>query len=132
MIQRHSNIQAKQAFTLAEIAVVAVVFSVTTMLALPRLANTIERMRAEEGKQLLTAVYAAQKRYWQENGKTYTDNLANLDIDIRPNAHFENIQLDASGFPLVQMDRKTGSYTLTIDETGQVYCMGTICYEIGL
>ena len=132
MTNRHPDIRQHQAFTLAEITLVAVIFSVTAMLALPRLANTIERMRAEEGKQLLLTIYAAEKRYWQENGQAYTDDLSKLDVAIRPDGNFDNIQLDASGFPLVQMDRTSGAYTLTIDETGHVYCMGTLCYELGL
>ncbi len=129
---RPYRIKREHGFTLAEIALVSIVFSVTTMLALPRLANTVERMRAEEGKQMLMAIYAAQKRYWQENAHTYTDDLNALDIEIRPNSNFENIQLNSSGFPLVQMDRTTGAYTLTINEMGNIYCMGTMCYELGL
>ncbi|MFA5261293.1 MAG: prepilin-type N-terminal cleavage/methylation domain-containing protein [Candidatus Omnitrophota bacterium] len=132
MITRYPDIRRRQAFTLAELTVVAVVLGVLSMIAIPRLGNTVERMRVEEGKQMLLAIYAAQKRYWQENGQTYTDNFDDLDIDIRPSAKFENIQLDASGYPLAQMDRTNGAYTLTINEMGQVYCMGTICYELGL
>lgn len=132
MITRCPNIRTRQAFTLAELTVVAVVLGVLSMIAIPRLGNTVERMRAEEGKQILMAVYAAQKRYWQEHGQTYTDDFDNLDIDMRPSTNFENIQLDASGFPLAQIDRANGTYTLTINEMGQMYCIGTICYELGL
>ncbi len=132
MITRCPNIRTRQAFTLAELTVVAVVLGVFSMVAIPRLGNTVERMRAEEGKQMLMAIYAAQKRYWQENAHTYTDDLDALDIEIRPNSNFENIQLNSSGFPLVQMDRTTGAYTLTINEMGNIYCMGTMCYELGL
>lgn len=132
MITKCPNIRTRQAFTLAELTVVAVVLGVLSMIAIPRLGKTVERMRAEEGKQMLMAIYAAQKRYWQENAHTYTDDIAALDIEIRPNSNFENIQLNSSGFPLVQMDRTTGAYTLTINEMGNIYCMGTLCYELGL
>ncbi|HQO58071.1 MAG TPA: prepilin-type N-terminal cleavage/methylation domain-containing protein [Candidatus Omnitrophota bacterium] len=124
--------RTRQAFTLAELTVVAVVLGVLSMIAIPRLGNTVERMRAEEGKQMLRAIYAAQKRYWQENAHTYTDDFDALDIEIRPNSKFENIELDASGYPLAQMDRTNGAYTLTINEMGNIYCVGTMCYDLGL
>ncbi len=131
MFRSDKTYSRDRAFTLVEVILVTVVFGVAATFAVPRLAYTIERMRAEEGKQILLALYAAQKRYWQENGQNYTDNLDDLDVNIRNSPYFENIQVSTAS-PLAQLERKNGTYTLTIDEQAQIYCTGTMCYEMGL
>ena len=125
---------AQSGFSLIEIVVVCVLAGVFAGLAVPRLTGIVERGRAEEGRQLLSQVYGAQMRFWQEHNHTYPADLTAIDIDLRGNSHFKNLTLFADSVCRCQsaITRSDGSYTLTIDRAGVITCSGGRCGDIGL
>ena len=118
-------------FTLMEMLVVLIVVSVMAGFALPAYSTHVERVRASEGVQLLTALLAAQERYRIENN-AYATAMASLDIDL-PNASNFTVppNLFNAAARVATIDRSDGSYTLCINSTGVVSCSGTanICAQ---
>ncbi len=88
----------KSAFTLLEVMVVTIIVGILAALALPNYFLAIERMRANNARQTLLEIYAAQKRYFSQNGtwntntnaftSFYAANISALGIVIRPDAMF--------------------------------------------
>lgn len=112
-------------FTLAEIITVIIILGVLTTLALPRLTGTIERTRATEGVQILTALLSAQKTYEFETG-SYTADPDDLDVEITTASYF-NIPptvadpADPVANPIAEI-RRTNAYRLGINEEGLITC----------
>jgi prepilin-type N-terminal cleavage/methylation domain-containing protein len=69
----------RKGFTLVELAVVIVIIGVLAAFGVPRFLKSVERSKAAEAFQYLSAVRAAQERYLAKEG-TYTSVLTNLDI----------------------------------------------------
>lgn len=121
----------KSGFTLMEMLVVVIILGVVAGIAMPSYTLHIERVRASEGVQLLTALLAAQERYRLENA-AYTTAIANLDIDL-PNA--SNFTVPPNLYNLATrvatIVRSDNSYTLCINSTGVVSCSGAanICSQ---
>lgn len=111
-------------FTLLEILVVVIIVGVLAGVALPTYSVHIERVRAAEGVQLLTALLASQERYRLENN-AYTTVMANLDIDL-PNAANFTVPptLFNAAARVASIARADGSYTLCINSTGVISCDG--------
>ena len=113
-------------FTLTEIIVVIIIMGVLASAALPKFTGTVERVRAAEGVQLLTALLGAQKAYEFENG-SYSAVLADLDIEV-PRAN--NFVLpptvanpvDPVANPIASI-RRSNAYWLRINENGQITCV---------
>jgi prepilin-type N-terminal cleavage/methylation domain-containing protein len=139
MIKRTDSIltdfpgRRRGAFTLLEIIVVTIILGVIAALAVPRMGQTMERMRAEHGRQVLLTLYGAQKRYWQENGHTYANGTDQLDIDLRPDPNFTFEVLNVN--PIARANRDSGSwvgdYVLEISDAGTVTCTGSGCARLG-
>jgi prepilin-type N-terminal cleavage/methylation domain-containing protein len=114
----------RRGFTLMEIMVVVVIVAALASLALPRFTSTVERVRASEGVQLLTALLGAQKVYQLENGN-YANSLASLEVEILRADGFNvgsiNVQNNPNNVASIQ---RTGAYTLRIDEDGNIFCAG--------
>lgn len=114
-----------------EVMVVIVLVGVLAAFALPSYATHVERVKASEGVQLLTALLASQERYRLENN-VYATNIANLDIDI-PNASNFAVppNLYNSAARVASIVRSNGDYTLCISSTGVISCDGsaTICSQ---
>jgi prepilin-type N-terminal cleavage/methylation domain-containing protein len=119
-----SDNHRQSGFTLMEVLVVMIIMGVLAGVALPSYGVHIERVRATEGVQLLTALLAAQERFRLENN-AYTTAIANLDIDL-PNA--ANFTVPPNLFNLTtrvaSIVRTDNSYTLCINSTGVVSCSG--------
>lgn len=111
-------------FTLLEILIVVVIVGVLATVALPTYSVHIERVRASEGVQLLSALLAAQERYRQENN-SYTTVMADLDIEL-PNAANFTVPptLYNAAARVATIARSDGSYTLCINSTGVISCDG--------
>ena len=114
-------------FTLTEIMVTIIIVSVLASVALPRFTGVIERVRAVEWVQIWTALLGAQKAYEAEHGN-YSAILADLDIEIDRAANFNLPPTvvapdpdDLNADPVAAITR-TGSYTLDIDEDGDIGC----------
>jgi hypothetical protein len=82
---------------------------------------------------LLTALLGAQKAFEFENG-TYTASLAVLDIDFpTPPSNFA-MPTVANNANAVASITRTGGYTLSIDEDGNISCSnngGITCGRAG-
>ena len=118
-------IKQDHGFTLTEIIIAIVIVGVLATLALPRFTGALERVRASEGVQILTALLRAQKAYEIENG-SYSAVLADLDVAIERAENFDlpptvTNPADPVANPIASIKR-TGSYTLDINENGDINC----------
>ena len=77
----------RSGFTLVELAVVVVIIGVLAAFAVPRFLASVERSKAAEAFNYLSAVQAAQERYHAREG-TYADTLDNLDIKLTAPKYF--------------------------------------------
>ncbi|MGB2822193.1 MAG: prepilin-type N-terminal cleavage/methylation domain-containing protein [Phycisphaerae bacterium] len=68
-------------FTLVELAVVVVIIGVLAAFAVPRFLASVERSKAAESFNYLSAVQASQERYHARQG-TYASNVNDLDIRL--------------------------------------------------
>ncbi len=129
----------QKAFTLMEVLSTVVILMVMATLAFPKLMVTIEQGRAAEAKNILINLLGAQKRYALTNDGTYTLDIDNLDIEIRPLNDFNAPTLtDPLGVTAIaSITRKAGApytYTLGILADGTISCgnaVGTICQNLG-
>jgi len=114
-------------FTMTEIVVVIIITGALASLALPRMTGTLERARAAEGVQMLTAYIKAQEIYKAEHGDYLTlfggaDNF--LDINVLNSSYFKPTRL-ATGYmdpgPIFWIWRKN-AYFLGMAADGTVTC----------
>jgi prepilin-type N-terminal cleavage/methylation domain-containing protein len=73
------SVSTRKGFTLVELAVVIVIIGVLAAFGVPRFLKSVERSKAAEAFQYLSAVRAAQERYSAKEG-IYTSVLTYLDI----------------------------------------------------
>ena len=136
----------KMAFTLTELMIVIIVIGVLASMALPQYTVSVERVRSAEGVNILESVLNSEQRWATDNGNTFTNNIANLDVTYSTFGNFSAII--ASDFPgilpapgvnseLVRIRRNAASpfdYTLHITATGTISCTGgsgSICTKMG-
>lgn len=77
----HRNSRSS-AFTLTEVMVVVIIIGVLAAIAMPRYEVAVEKVRASEGVNILTALLSAEKRYALDNNNTYTAVFAQLDFTM--------------------------------------------------
>ncbi len=99
-------------FTLVELAVVIIIIGVLAAFAVPRFLDSVERSKAAESFNYLSAVRAAQERYQVRQG-TYTDDLTKLDIKM-PQPKYFAVGTPAAGTTGSLED----SWTLTLTRSG--------------
>jgi type IV pilus assembly protein PilA len=78
---------SKEGFSLVELAVVVVIIGVLAAFAVPRFRASVERSKAAEAFNYLSAVQAAQERYHARQS-TYADDLDTLDIKFSAPKYF--------------------------------------------
>ena len=85
-------------FTLVELAVVIIVIGVLASFAVPRFRDSVERSKASESFNYLSAVRAAQERFAARQG-TYADDLDTLDIQMSAPRYFDvgTVEAGSSG-----------------------------------
>src|SRR5574339_335445 len=82
-------------FTLVELAVVIIIIGVLAAFAVPRFLDSVERSKAAEAFNYLSAVRAAQERYQVRQG-TYADDVTKLDIQM-PTPKYFSVGTPAAG-----------------------------------
>jgi len=128
-----------RAFTLLEVLIVIVIIGALAALALPSYNTHIERVRASEAVQNLTAVLSAQKRFQLESPtSSYAAGMGSLDITVTGSNDFGPPNAtNAATVANITRNSTTTPYTLYIDPSGQITCTcvaatcGTICTQIG-
>ena len=88
--------QKRRGFTLVELAVVVVIIGVLAAFAVPRFMASVERSKAAEAFNYLSAVQSAQERYHARQG-TYASSLDDLDIKLTPPKYYTVGQIVAGG-----------------------------------
>ncbi|HEX8522839.1 MAG TPA: prepilin-type N-terminal cleavage/methylation domain-containing protein [Tepidisphaeraceae bacterium] len=114
---RHS--QGRKGFTLVELAVVIIIIGVLAAFAVPRFLDAVERSKAAESFNYLSAVRAAQERYQTRQG-TYADDITKLDIQMSAPKYF-SVGTPAAGTSGSLED----SWTLTLTRAGAAGGYGT-------
>jgi type IV pilus assembly protein PilA len=84
---RTTRVLKTAGFSLVELAVVVVIIGVLAAFAVPRFRSSVERSKAAEAYNYLSAVQAAQERYHARQG-TYADDLSTLDIKLSSPKYF--------------------------------------------
>jgi prepilin-type N-terminal cleavage/methylation domain-containing protein len=98
-------------FTLVELAVVIVIIGVLAAFAVPRFRSAVERSKAAEAVNYLSAVQAAQERYHARQA-TYAD-INDLDITFSAPKYFTVGTVEAGGTTSLE-----DSWTLTLTREG--------------
>src|SRR6478736_6927095 len=79
--------QGRKGFTLVELAVVIIIIGVLAAFGVPRFLDSVERSKAAEAFNYMSAVRSAQERYQVRQG-TYADDLTKLDIQMPDPKYF--------------------------------------------
>jgi prepilin-type N-terminal cleavage/methylation domain-containing protein len=79
--------KGQKGFTLVELAIVIVIIGVLASFGVPRFRDAVERSKAGEAMNYLSAVRSAQERYHAREG-TYADDLTTLDVSIPTPKYF--------------------------------------------
>ena len=102
----------QKGFTLVELAIVIVIIGVLASFGVPRFRDAVERSKAGESMNYLSAVRAAQERYHAREG-TYAADLGDLDISIPAPKYFTVGTVAAGGTGDLE-----DSWTLTLTREG--------------
>ena len=104
--------RGQKGFTLVELAIVIVIIGVLASFGVPRFRDAVERSKAGESLNYLSAVRAAQERYHAREG-TYASDIADLDVSI-PAPKYFSVGTIAAG----STDDIESSWTLTLTRVG--------------
>lgn len=74
------NRRGPRGFSLVELAVVVIIIGVLAAFGVPRMFKSIERSKAAEAFEYLSAVRGAQERYQAQEG-TYASDVSLLDVE---------------------------------------------------
>ena len=103
---------SRRGFTLVELAVVIVIIGVLASFGVPRFLKSVERSKAAEAFNYLSAVRSAQERYQSMNG-TYAGAAADLDISFPTPKYFDLADPVAGGSASLE-----DSWSVTLTRAG--------------
>jgi type II secretory pathway pseudopilin PulG len=109
---------------LVELAVVIVIIGVLAAFGVPRFLKSVERSKAAEAFNYLSAVRSAQERFQSTNG-TYADAAADLDISFPAPKYFTIADPVAGGSGSIE---DSWSVTLTRAGTAAGYGAYTVIF----
>jgi prepilin-type N-terminal cleavage/methylation domain-containing protein len=122
-----TRIRTRKGFTLVELAVVIVIIGVLAAFGVPRFLQSVEKSKASEAFNYLSAIQSAQERYIAQNG-VYADAVSKLDINLPAPQYFDNPSAittanDNAGNPtwslmLTRNANSSYSYTVNWKQTG--------------
>jgi type II secretory pathway pseudopilin PulG len=115
-----------KAFSLIEIIVILVILGIVTAIVIPNLVNSIEQTKAQQAKNNLLAISAAQEKYFEDYGYYCSNQAPNPSCGSNPIA---NLSLSAvTGDPFsyscsntslpYQCNATDGTVTLTTTGSG--------------
>ena len=118
----------QRGFTLVELAIVIVIIGVLASFGVPRFRDAVERSKAGEAMNYLSAVRAAQERYHAREA-TYAVEMSDLDISIPTPKYFTVGDIGAGSTDDIEDSWKLtltrvgasagyGPYTVTFSEQG--------------
>jgi prepilin-type N-terminal cleavage/methylation domain-containing protein len=110
--------KGQKGFTLVELAIVIVIIGVLASFGVPRFRDAVERSKAGEAMNYLSAIRSAQERYHAREG-TYADDLTTLDVSI-PTPKYFSVGTVAAGTSGDLED----TWTLTLTREGASACYG--------
>ena len=125
-------------FTLMELLIVVVVIGILSAVALPAYRKAVEKSRVADALTTMDAV-AKSEHAWYLEHSNYTDDFANLDIDLAGEIEDEQLKTSFYNYELVDTgivaERNNGEYLIYRDyDTNQIMCTpGShyICDDLG-
>lgn len=142
------------AYTFAEVMAVFVVMGVLAAISIPKFVTQMERIKSQEGAQVLSAVYLAQQSYKKDTGN-YATSFSALDVEIPSATNFDLGTLISYGLVtntnpcsasdasccapgaawMAKIDNKAHTYTLIAAEDGTIGCLScgssSVCPQLG-
>ena len=99
----------RKGFTLIELLVVVLIMGILASVAMPQYFKSVEKSRATEAVDALSAIASAQERYYMQKG-TYTQDLSQLDIGLSNldyfTLHLNQAMYENEGKLRIAMNRK--------------------------
>jgi prepilin-type N-terminal cleavage/methylation domain-containing protein len=112
MFKAVTDRKSRKGFTLVELAVVIVIIGVLAAFGVPRFMTSVERSKAAEAFNYLSAVRSSQERYQAREG-TYASDITTLDISFPAPTYFTVGTIGAGGTGSLET-----SWTLTLTRVG--------------
>jgi prepilin-type N-terminal cleavage/methylation domain-containing protein len=119
-----SRIRNRKGFTLVELAVVIVIIGVLAAFGVPRFLQSVEKSKASEAFNYLSAIQGSEERYLAQNG-TYASSISDLDVNLPAPQYFTvpstiTVTPDSAGNPawsLMLTRNSNSSYAYTVNWT---------------